>query len=135
MIYTTYMSNIKNIPNNAIKILITRWKPRKSDFIEKENILWRPNLGPTELTLARFKDGSIDWSEFRKIFLDESFDNKMFLEGMEEIATYAENNDVFLICYEKEDIFCHRSILREILNFNDYKCIEYRKVNENINGE
>lgn len=125
MIYTTYMSNIKNIPKDSIKILISRWRPRKSDFINKENILWRPNLGPTELTLCKYKDGTIDWPEFRKRFINEAYDNKMFQEGIDEIIGYSKNSDVFLICYEKEDIYCHRSILREILNKKDYKTIEY----------
>ncbi|MFQ6752466.1 MAG: hypothetical protein ACLRFL_02770 [Clostridia bacterium] len=32
-----------------------------------------------------------------------------------------------MICYEKDDKVCHRSILKEILEFNNQKCEEYGK--------
>lgn len=130
MIYTTYLSNLKNLPNDDTtkKFLITRWKPRNTIDVKKYNIEWAPQLAPTELTLAKYKDGSIDWKEYRQKYIDESFDNPFFIDGLKEIIDL--NNEgytIFLICYEKNDIICHRSILREILEYNDQECKEYRK--------
>ena len=130
MIYTTYLSNIKNLPNDekTKKYLITRWKPRNTIDVKKYNLEWAPQLAPTELTLAKYKDGSIDWKEYRQRYIDESFSNPLFIDGLKEIVDYNDKGyDIFLICYEKDDSTCHRSILKEILQINNYKCKEYRK--------
>ena len=130
MIYTTYLSNLKNLPNDekTKKYLITRWKPRNTIDVKKYNLVWAPQLAPTELTLAKYKDGSIDWKEYRQRYIDESFSNPLFIDGLKEIVEYNdEGYDIFLICYEKNDSTCHRSILKEILQINNYKCEEYRK--------
>ena len=130
MIYTTYLSNLKNLPNDekTKKYLTTRWKPRNTIDVKKYNLEWAPQLAPTELTLAKYKDGSIDWKEYRQRYIDESFDNPLFIDGLKEIVEYNDKGyDIFLICYEKDDSTCHRSILKEILQINNYKCKEYRK--------
>ena len=130
MIYTTYLSNLKNLPNDdkTKTYLITRWKPRNTIDVNKYKLVWAPQLAPTELTLAKYKDGSIDWKEYRQRYIDESFDNPLFIDGLKEIVNYNnEGYDIFLICYEKNDTICHRSILREILEYNNEKCKEYRK--------
>ena len=130
MIYTTYLSNLKNLPNDekTKKYLITRWKPRNTIDVKKYNLEWAPQLAPTELTLAKYKDGSIDWKEYRQRYIDESFSNPLFIDGLKEIVDYNDKGyDIFLICYEKNDSTCHRSILKEILHINNYKCEEYRK--------
>ncbi len=130
MIYTTYLSNLKNLPNDekTKKYLITRWKPRNTIDLNKYNLTWAPNLAPTELTLAKYTDGSIDWAEFRRRFINESFDNKLFVDGISDIIELNNDGyDIFLICYEKDDKVCHRSILKEILEFNNQNCEEYGK--------
>ena len=130
MIYTTYLSNLKNLPNDekTKKYLITRWKPRNTIDVKKYNLEWAPQLAPTELTLAKYKDGSIDWKEYRQRYIDESFSNPLFIDGLKEIVEYNDKGyDIFLICYEKDDSTCHRSILKETLQINNYKCEEYRK--------
>ena len=130
MIYTTYLSNLKNLPNDekTKKYLITRWKPRNTIDVKKYNLEWAPQLAPTELTLAKYKDGSIDWKEYRQRYIDESFSNPLFIDGLKEIVEYNDKGyDIFLICYEKNDSTCHRTILKEILQINNYKCEEYRK--------
>ena len=111
MIYTTYLSNLKNLANDdkTKKYLITRWKPRDTIDVNKYNLVWAPQLAPTELTLAKYKDGSIDWKEYRQRYIDESFDNPLFIDGLKEIVNYNnEGYDIFLICYEKNDTICHR---------------------------
>ena len=130
MIYTTYLSNLKNLPTNdkTKKYLITRWKPRNTIDVKKYDLEWAPNLAPTELTLAKYTDGSIDWAEFRRRFINESFDNKLFIDGISDIVELNEKGyDIYLICYEKDCSICHRSILKEILEFNDQVCEEYGK--------
>ena len=66
------------------------------------------------------------WKEYRKTYLEEANNNKIFMDGIKEIVDLSKEYDnIFLVCYEKEDFNCHRSILREILNYNDMYCKEY----------
>ena len=130
MIYTTYLSNLKNLPNDekTKKYLITRWKPRNTKNEKKYNLEWAPQIAPTEITLDKRKDGSIDWREFRQRYINESFENPLFIDELEEIIELnSKGYTIFLICYEKDDTICHRSILREILEYNNQECKEYRK--------
>lgn len=133
LLYTTYMSNIKNIPNdeNTICILVTRWKPRNiinpSNY--KFNIIWKPNLGPSEILLTRWKSGNMNWSDYREIYLQEASNSNTFISEMQEIIKYLnEEKNVFLVCYEKDYINCHRSILKEIFQYNNIECEEYKGV-------
>lgn len=129
LLYTTYMSNIRNIPNdkNTVCILVTRWKPRN---INSKNynfdIIWKPNLGPSEILLTRWKSGNMNWCEYREIYLQESNNNKVFINEIQDVINYLEKDkNVFLVCYEKDSINCHRSILREIFQYNNIECKEY----------
>lgn len=129
MLYTTYLSNVKNLPDNedVVKILITRFRPTSTFKPEKYNLIWRPPLAPSEHLFARYKEGTMSWSEFRETYIEQASTSKEFEKSFYEIKKYIEEGkDVFLICYEKDDMQCHRSILREIFNCNGIECIEYK---------
>ena len=129
MLYTTYLSNVKNLPNdeNVVKILITRFRPTTTFNPQKYNLLWRPSLAPSEHIFARHKDGSMSWKEFREAYIEQASSSYEFEKSFFEIRDYLnEGKDVFLICYEKDDMQCHRSILREIFNCNNIECKEYK---------
>jgi uncharacterized protein YeaO (DUF488 family) len=129
MLYTTYLSNIKNLPDNedVVKILITRFRPTTTFNPKKYNLIWRPSLAPSEYIFARYKDGLMNWQEFREEYIEQASTSSEFEKSFYEIKEYLdEGKDVFLICYEKDDLQCHRSILREIFNCNDIKCREYK---------
>lgn len=128
MIYTTYLSNVKNLPNdeNTKKILVIRWKPRNTIDLDKYNLEWWPQLAPSELILSKYKDGSINWQQYREMYLEDAERNAMFIDALQQIIDMNnEGKNIFLICYEKNDIMCHRSILREILKYNDIDSKEY----------
>ena len=129
MLYTTYLSNIKNLPNDEsiVKILITRFRPTTTFNPQKYNLLWRPGLAPSESTFTKYKDGTINWSEFRDEYIEQANCSAVFEDSYYEVVDYLEEGkDVFLICYEKNDLECHRSILREIFNCNNIECKEYK---------
>ena len=129
MLYTSYIGNLRNIPDNenTIYIFVTRWKPKinTNKFVSKT--FWRPNLGPSETLLTRWKSGNMNWIEYRKTFLEEGETNPLFKGGLAEVLTYLnDKKDIYLLCYEKEDINCHRSILREYFLYNNIKCEEFK---------
>lgn len=126
MLYTTYLSNIKNLPEDSIKILITRFRPTSTFNPEKYNLIWRPPLAPSEHLFVRHKEG-MSWEDFREAYIEQASTDKSFEKCFYEIKQYLEKElDVFLICYEKDDMQCHRSILREIFNCNGIECKEYK---------
>lgn len=115
MIYTSYLANVKKLPANMKKILVIRWKPRNTMNPEKYNLEWWPQLAPSELLLSKYKDNSIDWHQYREMFIEESYTNVMFIDALEQIIELNKTQDICLICYEKNDLECHRSLIREIL--------------------
>ena len=115
MIYTSYLANVKKLPTNMKKILVIRWKPRNTMNPEKYNLEWWPQLAPSELLLSKYKDNSIDWHQYREMFIEESYTNVMFIDALEQIIELCKTQDICLICYEKNDLECHRSLIREIL--------------------
>lgn len=115
MIYTSYLANVKKLPTNMKKILVIRWKPRNTMNPEKYNLEWWPQLAPSELLLSKYKDNSIDWHQYREMFIEESYTNVMFIDALEQIIELNKTQDICLICYEKNDLECHRSLIREIL--------------------
>lgn len=115
MIYTSYLANVKKLPQDMKKILVIRWKPRNTMNVEKYGMEWWPQLAPSELILSKYKDGSIDWKQYREMFIEHANTNTMFQDALEQVKELNETQDVCLICYEKNDLECHRSIIREIL--------------------
>lgn len=100
MLKETYLANMKKLPRDAIKIVVTR----SAGHI----------LSPSKKLLRDYKDRSIDWNEYIRRFTLE-MDNDACKDAMREIKLIAENQDVYLICYEKE-YPCHRFLLIDMIN-------------------
>ena len=49
------------------------------------------------------------------MFIEHANTNAMFQDALEQVKELNKTEDVCLICYEKNDLECHRSIIREIL--------------------
>jgi uncharacterized protein YeaO (DUF488 family) len=126
MLYTSYLAKLSKLPDEGTKILVTRWKPRNTIDISKYNIEWSPSLAPSELLLAKYKDGSISFQQFREMFKEEKINRPDFIEALNELKTLLEDGqDVYILCYEKDYHSCHRTIIREMLEEEGYKCGEW----------
>lgn len=108
MLYTTYISRIKDIPDDARKIIIMRYMP-KSLKDPKYSLEWMPELAPNDILLGNYKRGSIKFPTFIEEF-------KQYL-NYDQVANIAIKNikedvlngiDVYLICCEKNHYECHR---------------------------
>lgn len=117
MLYTSYISNMRNLPEGEY-ILITRWSPKSLDLTKFENAKWQPILSPSDILLAQYKNGAMTKQEMLlkyKEFLSNDISAQL---AIKEIAEKAKESDVFLICYEKEAFDCHRSILAQYISDN-----------------
>ncbi len=101
MLKESYLSNMKNLPKNSIKIVVTRTA--------------RSLLSPSWTLLNDYKNGKIDWEGYTKRFKEE-MDTNIHRNMMREIKKLAMIKDVYLICFEAPGKNCHRYILMEMIN-------------------
>lgn len=111
MLFTTYISNIKNIPEEYHKNVIIIARYFKSEKFKKDI-----RLCPPDWLLKAYKAGEMDWEdfeyEFKKYMLQGSC-----LEAMRELYVAVKNGrNIILACYEKDDSVCHRRLIREFLS-------------------
>lgn len=114
MIYTSYISNIRNLPEGKY-VLVTRWAPKSLDLSKFDDAQWQPSLAPEDILLAQYKNGAMTKNEMfdrYKEYLNNNISVKLLIH---ELAEEALHKDVFLICYEKETFDCHRSILAQYI--------------------
>lgn len=116
MLYTSYISNIKNLPEGKI-VLITRWAPKSLDLSKFEDATWESILAPADSLLASYKNGIMTKAEMLdkyKSYLDNSLAVKEVCYQLAQEVK--EDKNVFLICYEKAIHDCHRSILAQYIS-------------------
>lgn len=99
MIKETYLSNLKNIPRDAITVKVSR-----------------PSiLAPSKELLNDWKAGRISWDRYRQRYINQIENNHDALQMLEHIRWQARTKDVYIYCYERFPEHCHRSILLEML--------------------
>lgn len=101
MLKESYLANMKNLPKDSIKILVTRTA--------------KSLLSPSWVLLNDYKSGKIDWDEYVNRFKEEMNTN-VHKGMMREIKKLAEKKDVYLICYEAPGKNCHRYILMDMID-------------------
>jgi uncharacterized protein YeaO (DUF488 family) len=100
--------------SDGTRVLVTRYYPRgvKKDRFDQ----WYRHASPEVALLREYKNGGIDWREFSKKFkaqMRTSPESKKAVEDLVQLLGKEEN--VTLLCYEKEGEKCHRNILKTIV--------------------
>lgn len=99
-IKTGYLAKYNEYPDHEEKILVMRGRGNDE-------------LAPSKKTLDLYKNGEINWIEYKLRFGINRLQSQETLDRLEEIKNKViEGLDVRLICYEKEPP-CHRFILQE----------------------
>jgi uncharacterized protein YeaO (DUF488 family) len=101
MLKESYLANMRNLPKDSVKIVVTRSAGHM--------------LSPSWALLNDYKSGKIDWAGYVKTFTRE-MDNPACVAIMREIKKLAKENDVFLICFEAPGKNCHRYLLIDMIN-------------------
>lgn len=97
---------------DGIRILISRYYPRG---IRKENFdRWYRELSPSTDLLRKYKDGKINRAAFFQFFCHDICNHDEKLELCKELAMEGVDKSITLLCYEKEEIFCHRYYIKKI---------------------
>jgi len=114
LLLTTYLANLKNVPDNANKIFIARTMPKLDP---KLHVIHDASFAPSFLTLNTYKDGLISWDKFEYLFKLE-IETSFMKFKLKKLASLCIDNDVALICYEKDNTQCHRRLLAEHMKVN-----------------
>lgn len=101
MLKETYLAIKKNVPKDAIPIVVTR----TAGSI----------LSPSWILLNDYKEQRITWEQYKERFHNE-MDNEPCRAYMKKIKLLAKERDVYLICYEKPPKPCHCFLLLEMIN-------------------
>lgn len=118
MIYTSYIAKLNKLPEGH-KVLVTRFAPKH--LKPRDDLYIDEALAPSSHILLRYKQDN-DWDAYVKAYHRE-------LEWMDAeldvIRELAEDQDVFLLCYETPDKPCHRHLIAEWYNKKGIPCKEW----------
>lgn len=119
----------KKEKSDGTRILVTRYYPRG---IRKEKFdRWYRELSPSAKLLKSFKDGSINQSIFFQFFCKELLGDTKKMELCKDLAIASLRKNITILCYEKEEIFCHRFYIKKIC---EHQLTKLNKV-ENSNNK
>lgn len=108
-LYLSSISNIKKIPDNVIKLLITR-KPIKN--YKKYDIYYVPSLAPSLQLFSEYSSGNKSWKEFVFTFRRDMILNKELNIYLDKVyKQIMSGKNVALICYCSDSDKCHRGII------------------------
>lgn len=95
-------------PADGERILVMRTWPRG---ISKDRVdRWSRELG-TEMDLVhRWKQGKVSWDEFSRQYLKSLKGKENILK---ELALKSRETTITLLCTDKDESRCHRSLLRK----------------------
>lgn len=106
-------------PEDGLRILITRFRPRALPKSQETWDVWIPDLGPSKELLAAFKGKSgkppVPWSAYKSAYLTEMRSQR---EKIGELAgKVASGEAITLLCASSctDERRCHRSLLRELI--------------------
>ena len=120
-LYTTYLSNMKNLPEGIVKAIIMRMPP--VSIQKMEDTIHVPQLSPKVEVLKAYK-ASGDFADFTERFNQQMYEDEETMEYLNLLMEGLDHNEVALICCEKDPNVCHRSLIANYLTSLGYKCEE-----------
>ncbi|MCQ4573659.1 MAG: DUF488 family protein [Candidatus Brocadiales bacterium] len=101
----------KETPGEGLKLLIMRRWPRG---VSKKRIdEWDKDLAPSPGLLNDWIKKKIPFKEFRRKYLSEMRTQK---DKVKVLAGRAKKETITLFCHEEEDTYCHRKMLKELID-------------------
>jgi uncharacterized protein YeaO (DUF488 family) len=103
-------------PEDGTRILISRYVPR---YIKKEEQKdhwdkWLIDLSPSRALHKQYKNGKITWDVFSQRFRDAIRNSEKGMELCRQLAKESLNKNITLLCFEDDELLCHRSLVRKI---------------------
>jgi uncharacterized protein YeaO (DUF488 family) len=125
MLYTTYFTKMDKIPDDCIKLIITRFPPKWLDVSKYPNTYIAKELSPSQELLLKYKKDN-NWDEYVIQFYEEMNYRKDMVNMLKKLSNILNKGiDIYLICYEKDYTHCHRSLLGQ---YFEEEGIEWKEV-------
>jgi len=122
------LREINKLPKTAYKVLVTRYFPFYIKGIRRKISEWLPILAPSKQLLADYKaelkrtnDPRVAWNicHYDTRFRFQILHDSEILGELKRIRnigrTLKGKRVVYLICHEPTDEYCHRRILKELM--------------------
>ena len=98
----------KKNKDDGVRICVMRFVKSFYDYDE-----WLRDLAPSIELLNDYRNKRIGWSEYEKRYLKEMEGKK---ELIRELKKRSDNGEVVsLLCWERDDRFCHRRLLKGLI--------------------
>ncbi|MCL5069143.1 MAG: DUF488 family protein [Thaumarchaeota archaeon] len=95
---------------DGVRILVTRFYPRG---VKRERFdLWIKNASPKADLLKSYRQGSIGWPEFERLFNVQLETDEDSRAAMKQLSELSKKRSITLLCYEREGEKCHRRIVK-----------------------
>lgn len=125
MLYTTYFNKINQLPDDTIKLIITRFPPKWFDIKKYKNTYLCKALAPSKEILLKYKQDN-NWQEYESAFLRQMLKDETTRNALAKLKNGLKNgNNYALICYERNYIRCHRYLIAQRLVSED---IEWKEI-------
>ena len=125
-IITTYFSKMAKIPDDYVKIIITRYPPKWLDIKNTPRCFLAKCFSPSSDILMKYKK-DLDWDDYV-----ERFNHQIkYSAEYKRVSQLLVNNintkgsKYALICFEKDPSRCHRTLVAE--NIKSRFGIEYNE--------
>lgn len=93
--------------DDGVRILVMRMWPRG---VSKDKVdLWLKELGTEKELIHLWKGGKIQWEEFSRRYVASLGGKEAILK---ELAARSRRETITLLCTDKDEDRCHRSLLR-----------------------
>ena len=99
-------------PSDGMRILTTQYWPRGIPKTAVDEYVRA--LGPSRELLHAFKRGEIDWLTYESSYLRE-MRAKGSKQEIQRLARIALKQQVTILCVCKDEAFCHRRLLRDLI--------------------
>src|SRR5438105_1505404 len=108
-------------PDDGLRVLVCRYRPRGVSKADETWDVWRPELGPSKALHAEVYTKSaspIAWPQYRRRYLEEQRRDPKAAAALDDLRRRVNAGEtVTLLCSSActRESRCHRSILRELL--------------------
>lgn len=123
MLYSTYISNIKNLTDKQKSQVLNIARYFNSKEFNKDF-----RLCPSQDLLNAYKTGNLDWDDFVVEFKRQMKQGET-LTALRELYKKAKTEDVILVCYEKDYNMCHRKLIGDFIAGYG---IQYEEISDSI---
>jgi len=98
----------KKSEDDGIRVCVMRFVKKFYNYDE-----WLISLAPSIGLLNDYRYKKIDWNEYEKRYIKEMESNEFLIKELKLKSD--EGTIITLLCWEKNDKFCHRRLLKGLI--------------------